>query len=1690
MLRRKRTGRHAGPHLPLADRLRSIAPARTGRRPHPGVAAAAAVRRLRRPGIGVVEATLLGLVALVPQLLAQPGRVQADTKSYLYLDPGRFLSQSLSMWDPGSGLGTVTHQQIGYLWPMGPFYLLTHALGVPTWVAERLWVSALLFGAGAGVLFLCRTFRLDGPGRLVAALAYMLSPYPLQYLGRISVILLPWAGLPLMVALTARAARRGGWRDAALFGVVVATVGGINATSLLYVGIAPALWLVHAALVRECTWRRAWAAAWRIATLTVLVSLWWVAGLWVEGAYGVNVLKYTETVMATSSTSSPEEVLRGLGYWYFYGSDAFGPWAASSVPFTQDLWLLATSAAVPVLAIGAGLLTRWRQRSYFVLLVVVGTVLAVGAFPYTNPSPVGSLLRTFFTSTTAGLALRSTDRASPMVLLGLAVLLGAGLSAVARRIAERAAAAEGSGPPGPQAVPDRVPPGIDIAPTGSGFVPLGIRSAPAGTGVAPAMATAVSPEGVPSAARALPADPVGPGTPPRPPRAVPRPRRWAAPLATGVLSLLVIALVAAANPAVFDGATVADHYLMPATAPAAQRQAAAALNAVSPGTRVLAEPGQDFAQYTWGDTVDPVWPALLSSSRPFVTREQLLLGSLPTADMLYALDNPVQNDVVDPAGIAPMLRLMSVGDLLVQNDLAYTRYQTPQPATLWSMFAQTPPGLGQPTGYGPPTPNVSLLPMVNEATLAASPAAPVPSPVEVFPVTDPRPVVRAEGAASPVVVAGDASGIAAAADAGLLAGSPPIIYAGTLDTNPALRRSVLASHPTLVVTDSNKKRPFRWNTIEQDAGSTLAAGQPQPSSANNAPLDLFPAAPASAQTTAVEMGVKSVTASSYGDNVTYLPENRPASAIDGNLDTEWLTGGFYEPEGQWWQVTLQHPVTTGVIAIQQPLNTGANRSITQVTLTFDGEHPVVEHLGASSLSPSGTGQVLSFPTRTFSTLRITIDATTDGNARTDRGSAPVGFAEVGIPGVTAQRALAMPTDLLQAAGRSSLADRLLVTMTRNRVEPIPPRTQPETTITRLLTLPTARTFSLQGSATLSTLIPDDQIDRLVGRNGPVNGITAFSSGRLPGDLNAGAQAAIDGNPATAWSPGFGAAAQTGAWIQVDTPHPITFDHLNLQLVADGMHSVPTSLTISTIGSSGAAVASRHVVLPPVADGRQPGQTVTVPVHFTAITGSRIKVTVDTVRMEYTRNYYSGAPIALPIAVAELGIPGVHGSSTPARLPGTCMDNLLTIDGRSYPVRIVGSTGAALANQEVQVLPCGADDRNGITLSAGTHVIRTARGHTTSTGWSIDRLVLDSAAGGGAQPEAGTSQVVPAPTSQSPTVRLRSQGPTSVRLQVADVHAPFWLVLGQSINRGWTASVAGGPSLGTPTLVDGFANGWLVSPAQLADALHGGAATITLTFAPQHIVDVALALSLLGFVACVAVAAVPDRRWQRARWRVLRRLASPTAATVGERLGRKPAASDRPTIGLPPENDTGYPGGLPPESDTGYPGGPTRPILWWAAPATSRAALSPLRRALLVVGCGAGAAAVSQPLIGVLVAAAVAVTVLVPRGRAVLALGAVGAGVAMIVALVHGQATDPVSAGGSWAQHLGLSSPLAWAAVTVLGADAVVEIARRRADSRRSGAARTTVHRAGGVLDDALARVPWPSETPGAGDPPPPAPGGG
>ena len=75
----------------------------------------------------------------------------------------------------------------------------------------------------------------------------------------------------------------------------------------------------------------------------------------------------------------------------------------------------------------------------------------------------------------------------------------------------------------------------------------------------------------------------------------------------------------------------------------------------------------------------------------------------------------------------------------------------------------------------------------------------------------------------------------------------------------------------------------------------------------------------------------------------------------------------------------------------------------------------------------------------------------------------------------------------------------------------------------------------------------------------------------------------------------------------------------MQVIADGRHSVPTSMTITS------GTQTRNITLPPIADGTVPGAVTTVPVTFPALTGSHFVVTFTGVRPEYAANYYSAGP---------------------------------------------------------------------------------------------------------------------------------------------------------------------------------------------------------------------------------------------------------------------------------------------------------------------------------------------------------------------------------------------------------------------------------------------------------------------------------
>ena len=527
--------------------------------------------------------------------------------------------------------------------------------------------------------------------------------------------------------------------------------------------------------------------------------------------------------------------------------------------------------------------------------------------------------------------------------------------------------------------------------------------------------------------------------------------------------------------------------------------------------------------------------------------------------MTYAMDVPMQQQTADPDAIAPMARLMSVGDVLVQNDLAYELYDRPSPQLFWQSLHLPLDGLSPPVGYGLPTPNISAIPMVDESTFAA-PARPGVALAPRGPGggDKPRPIVRAESTSGALVVAGDAVGLNDAAGLGLLDTTSPVLYSGTLDNDSAALSSALQGGATLVVTDSNRKQPFLWNVVTGNAGVTLAASDPKP----NVALDIFPDAPGDAQTTAQYAGVAS------GTSVPDDPDHSADMAIDGLPGTAWTTHIGSSALGKFWQVTMANQVTAGRVTILQPAagDYQVNQWITRATLSFDGASPITVNLGPSS--HAGSGQVISFPARTFTTLRITIDATnlTGASKLVQEEASPVGLAEVVVPGVQAQEVMSMPGDLLSSVGTASRAHRLVLVMTRPRVAPVAPAADPEPVLARTFTLPTARAFTLTGTARLSSTASDQTVDAQVGATGlrPQGGVVAYSSQRLPGDLQATASAALDGNPATVWSPGLGTGNQTG---RLDPRSAGPRARWSTTSTSSGrrrraLHSVPTSLRVA------------------------------------------------------------------------------------------------------------------------------------------------------------------------------------------------------------------------------------------------------------------------------------------------------------------------------------------------------------------------------------------------------------------------------------------------------------------------------------------------------------------------------------------------
>jgi hypothetical protein len=235
----------------------------------------------------------------------------------------------------------------------------------------------------------------------------------------------------------------------------------------------------------------------------------------------------------------------------------------------------------------------------------------------------------------------------------------------------------------------------------------------------------------------------------------------------------------------------------------------------------------------------------------------------------------------------------------------------------------------------------------------------------------------------------------------------------------------------------------------------------------------------------------------------------------------------------------------------------------------------------------------------------------------------------------------------------------------------------------------------------------------------------------------------------------------------------------------------------------------------------------------------------------------------------------------------------------------------------------------------------------------------------------------ATTAPNPTTRILTNQPDHRVVDVTGATVPYWLVLGEGLNAGWHASL-NGHDLGVPRMVDGGANGWLVTPPA-----NGAVQRISLTWTPQRTVNVGLILSAVGVAVCLVLVVVGGRRERR--------------------LGAEV-----------------------PEPDVHNPLAPTRGVLSWRA--------ATVVTAVTLVGT----ALVLEPVWSLPLAAAALLSARWPRGRAVLTVGAIGGVVAVGVGYVARQILSHPEPGFGWVTRFEFAHRLALAAVLLVVVDVVVE----------------------------------------------------
>jgi arabinofuranan 3-O-arabinosyltransferase len=400
--------------------------------------------------------------------------------------------------------------------------------------------------------------------------------------------------------------------------------------------------------------------------------------------------------------------------------------------------------------------------------------------------------------------------------------------------------------------------------------------------------------------------------------------------------------------------------------PSAWQDAAAAVDDLPAGSRMLLAPGSGFGLQVWGRTVDePIQPL---TTTPWVVRGQAPLVPGATIRYLDAVEMRLAAGR-GSRGLAPALRRAGITHVLLRTDLDQTATETPDPRVVRDSLSLS-PGVVPIASFGIPEGAAE--------------------PLELWQVRDSQaadPRVRAVELSGAVSVGGGPENVVTMLEQRLLGPSTPTI----IDSRPGPTDQVA------VATDGLQRRERAFGRVHDAVSSLMSRDDPF---RTDRPTHDFPAGDDDDATAAWYPGMASVAASSsagYADSLGPIdPASGPYSALDGDLSTAWRSAPLTDPLGQEVRVAFAEPQPLGRTTIS--VDGGPGRAtVTAVRVTTDQG-------SVTARVPVSTGRVdVDLPAGPTATVRIGIAGVED-----QADGSQVGIREIELPGVDATRTATVP----------------------------------------------------------------------------------------------------------------------------------------------------------------------------------------------------------------------------------------------------------------------------------------------------------------------------------------------------------------------------------------------------------------------------------------------------------------------------------------------------------------------------------------------------------------------------------------------------------------------------------------------------------------------------------------------------------